>query len=400
MGSHRRTEKARLYGKSVQKGARVANRSEGESGPTLSGDTLQADAPSWRQEIRTPALRLSTRRVYSVSAYHGERVDSLLRSHGNGVVIRSGPYLFSVRAIKVQILTDRRNDDSIGFMLELKCSYKASSATDLEQISNTSETILDETAAELHGFMHYYGSHFLAQEFLDIELPRRIPSPVYQPLQRKILLKSSQNKKIDFSTAEFTANRLRFGPENHGAIDSVVRYLRSIARERPSVTATVLDSKRYSWTRIVPVIMGASLVLTWFAPLTMSWAVWFFVFFAALLLASLMPVLRGEVGLREVFRRARVTSTFFFFVIATFATCYAVADLWQPHALGDGAMTSLGYPYLIATGITFTVGLIAGTLTGAALIIAHIQMLVFMASLVAAILAILNIRAARAQDEY
>lgn len=215
------------------------------------------------------------------------------------------------------------------------------------------------------------------QEFIDVRTPS-VLGAIDQGVLRNRLVRCSRSSGTAFLTATFTRRRLTFGPERAGAIMSASKYLEQC--NDAAATDKIFNSEAYSWIPWIPLLMAVMLPLTWISPL--KWpdlAVWMFAY-AVLMAAAVLPWLRGEVLGRYVFYRGRTVAAGFFFVVALFATAYAIAALFPGDPLGRPAPTQLGYAYLVSTGMTFTVGLLGGALSGSALIIAHVQMIVFLSA--------------------
>jgi hypothetical protein len=82
-----------------------------------------------------------------------------------------------------------------------------------------------------------------------------------------------------------------------------------------------------------------------------------------------------------MFRQTATLATVGFFGIGVFGVAYAVCALLESDALGESIAT-LGYPFLVSTGVGVAGGILGGNPRGAARIIAHIQLLFFLSSLI------------------
>lgn len=260
---------------------------------------------------------------------------------------------------------------------------------------------LDADAKGLRkGLLHdVYVSRIVEYEFIDLRLPDAIRGPLDDDVVRSALRAQDRDLAREFtsSVASHSQMRLSVGPEKPGAILAVARYVEERLR---AASYGVFDSKGYRRLLLVPPAMAACLVLSWFLPLNWPCTLaWFGLF--AVLLGIVVATLWRKVPPRHFFLRARTGSALFFFVIAAFATAYAVADLFDPNVLASDKATNvgLGNAYLVATGITFTAGVLTAPLKGLGLQIAHVQMIVFMATIVNVAIAILRLERPEADQQ-
>jgi hypothetical protein len=235
---------------------------------------------------------------------------------------------------------------------------------------------------------------YVDYEFIDLRFPDAVREALDDDVVRSVLRRQDSNLKNDFGSlvVSQTQMRLSVGPEKPGAVLAVGRYVEERLKAASLASYAAFDSKGYRRLLLVPPAMAACLVLSWFLPLNwISTLVWFGVFLALMVLI-VWPLWR-KVPPQHLFLRARTGSALFLFVVAAFATAYAIADLLDPTVLAsDGSKTvGLGNAYLVATGLTFTVGVLTAPLKGLGLQIAHVQMIVFMATIVNVAIAILRL---------
>jgi len=95
------------------------------------------------------------------------------------------------------------------------------------------------------------------------------------------------------------------------------------------------------------------------------------------------------VGFKSILGRTSIVTTFGFYGIVVFGLIYAVFALTNSEALGQTA--TLGYPFLVSTSLGVAGGLL-GEAKGPVRIVIHIQLLLFLSGLMAALLILIRVR--------
>lgn len=327
-----------------------------------------------------------------------DKATAFLAKCGERPERKSGQFTLTVSARPIALQsksfdgrTETTYDECV--LLDVEAAHRSLPPSGLRELDTDAKGLrkglLDDT----------YVSRVVDYEFIDLRLPNAIRGALDDDVVRSALRAQSLDLRGAFtsSVASHSQMRLSVGPEGPGAILAVARYVEERLR---AVSYGVFDSKAYRRLLLVPPTMAACLVLSWFLPLNWpSTLAWFGLF--AVPLGIVVATLWRKVPPRHFFLRARTGSALFFFVIAAFATAYAAADLFDPNVLAsDGAKNvGLGNAYLVATGITFTAGVLTAPLKGLGLQIAHVQMIVFMATIVNVAIAILRLERPEADQQ-
>jgi len=229
------------------------------------------------------------------------------------------------------------------------------------------------------------------QEFIEIGLPRYVARHLDTGRAKAAItshLRTSARRQESVPSLEVAGRSLKLGPETEGTIDAVRRFLDEETSEaaKDALLATS-PYERLSW---IPIFMAALLVVTWAFPLR-RWTILMFAFLLLALMGLAVTPAR-DVGWRTTLRQSRTIAALGFFGIGVFGIAYSVCALVSEEALGH--VTRLGYPFLVSTGLGVAGGLLGDNPRGAALVIAHIQLLLFLGGLIGVVATLLRIERA------
>ncbi len=226
------------------------------------------------------------------------------------------------------------------------------------------------------------------QEFLDVELPPSIARHLDSDRARAAIVALLETEKRIgdlLPTLNLLKRRLTFGPEHGGTIEAVQRYLERETGERPKRGADEPAlSHLQSW---IALMMAATILLTWSLPLR-PWSIAVVtVVLTGLFTWGIVP--RSNVPWKSMLRQTPTVASIGFFGIGMFGIGYAVCALLDHEALGP--VSRLGYPFLVSTGLGIAGGILGDNPKGAARILAHIQLLLFLGGLMGVVAVLFRI---------
>jgi len=256
----------------------------------------------------------------------------------------------------------------------------------LQIASESLEAVRAEVVLELDLLQSQLEKH---QEFLALALPRFI-SRQLETSRARAAIGAHFSKKVDshplLPTVRVKGDYLSLGPEPPGAVDAVQRYLDVETSDR--AMDSVLTSSTYPELLLLPFAVAAVLVLAWLLPVR-PWAIGSVGGALLMLIAiALRPV--RQVGFRATLRQTPAVVSAGLLWIATFGIAYATCALVWPGTLGKD-VPSLGYAFLVSTGLGVAGGILGENPTGIARIVAHIQLLMFLSGLAGVVLLLLRI---------
>jgi len=226
------------------------------------------------------------------------------------------------------------------------------------------------------------------QEFLDVKLPRLVSRCINADRVR-VAIAGKMPRTFptpDLPTISTANRRLKFGPEPKGAIQASESYL--LQETSNETKETELKSGRFKNRTWVPVAMGVAMVASWRLPL--SW--WALILVSAIQLALFIWFIwpARDVGFSTIFRKTTTVVTTGIFGIVIFGIAYAVCAL-TTNDFNFGEAPKLGNPFLVSTGLGVCGGILGDSPTGAALVIAHIQLLLFLSGIAGIVATVLRI---------
>jgi hypothetical protein len=325
------------------------------------------------------ALRLGWRCLCSVYAGQSDLVEEFLRSHSGRIV----------RGLEVNVVVrqeESRYDRRL--IVDLWTELKARQEVSLRQAVDTLKAASEEVAFELGLLSHQELKVY--EEFLMVKLPKFVARQLGTSGRARVAVGACWSRdrpaRDPLPTVQLNGTHLVLGPEPPGAVDAVQRYLQEETGDGAKDAAG--GSPRYRAPRWIPFAMAAALVVAWALPLK-PWSVAFVGGIAALLIVlALLPA--REIGFSATLRQTTTMAALGLFWIAAFGVAYATCALLSPGSLGSG-ITALGYPFLVATGLGVAGGILGENPTGAARIVAHIQLLLFLSGLVSVLAILLRI---------
>jgi hypothetical protein len=230
------------------------------------------------------------------------------------------------------------------------------------------------------------------QEFLDVRLARFIARYLNtDQAKEEIVRRQGERTRDDLNyeeklpTLRVSGNRLRFGPEPVGNVDAFRSYLSDETSEDATIARLTPRTLRlWSW---IPVLMAAALVASWSLPLQ-NWSIAVAsIVFAFLMVLTILPA--RTIGWQTLFRQTTAVAATGFFGIAIFGLAYAARAIAGGEELRN--VTSLGDPFLTSTGLGVAGGILDEYPKGAARIIAHLQLLLFLSGLIGVVAVLLRI---------
>jgi hypothetical protein len=228
-------------------------------------------------------------------------------------------------------------------------------------------------------------------EFLEIRLPRFVAEHLHTSraeaaiMSRLARLRDNYKFKGSLPSLHVVGTSLVIGPEPEGVVDAIRDFLDKETSERAK--SLLLQSQAYRRMPWMPIFMAGLLLLTWALPLRI-WSVVLVAILQLLILAIVMFPVRN-VGWRTALRRTGTMATAGLFGIGAFGIAYSICALISDTDLGH--VTRLGYPFLVATGLGVSVGILGENPNGAARVIAHVQLLLFLGGVIGAVAVLLRI---------
>ena len=231
----------------------------------------------------------------------------------------------------------------------------------------------------------------LQQEFIELRLPRFVGLHFDSHCAR---VRIAPHLRQDYpSGGQLPSLRVKglylsVGPEHPGVIDAVRKFLEEETNDQAK--EAILESDSYHRLRYLPIFMASLIILTWAFPLKVWSVILIGVFLILILVAVLFPV--RDVGWRTILSRTSTITTAGIFGIGVFGIAYSICALFSEKELGH--VTRLGYPFLVATGLGVAGGVLGNDPSGVALVLAHIQLLLFLGGIMGAIAVLLRIERA------
>jgi hypothetical protein len=338
--------------------------------------TLSEDSPWGERSSRAPRakLRLGWRCACQTSWDSGvkEFLESLQE---NSVWVTSG---HTVHVAGVRVKGPTQLDGGV-LVIDLWTEGSGDLPGELQRAENALDIVCQQIQARLG--LNGYGVYSVEkkQEFVELKLPssiaRNLPADRAKAaiwVHRAPSAPYVSGEKLP--TIQVAGNWLRLGPEHPGAIDAVSKYVRQevggrVRRRHP-------DTQTHGGWFWVPVLMVVSMLFAWALPLR----VWSLVFIACvLMLLMIVAVFPARREGRSWFGQAPIVTSLGFFGIGAFGIAYSICQLVDGKALGD--VSALGYPFLVSTGLGVAGGVLGDSPRGAARIVAHIQLLLFLGGL-------------------
>jgi hypothetical protein len=342
----------------------------------LPEDLPWSDVPHTKFVWRRAPLRLGGRYSATISSIYRDVVAALAPSSPIWTAHEKDVH------VKLQIIKDDSHDNLL-LLVDLWTQADEASVEDIEHCERALAEVLNRVAASLN--VNFTLRMEKRQEFIEYKLPARI-SRKHNILQIRAAIASKIRSFLGFKdqlpTLSLIDRQLKFGPEPPGNVNAFRQFLEA---EIPARTRQKETPVNRLWS-FVPVAMAAVLVLTWWLPLR----IWSICLVAGMLITlmstSLWPA--RVVGFRSVLRRTATTASLGFFGIGAFGVAYAIRALQ-----GDdlGVVDTLGYPFLVSAGVGIAGGILGENPKGAARIIAHIQLLLFLGGLIGIVAVLLRI---------
>jgi hypothetical protein len=216
-------------------------------------------------------------------------------------------------------------------------------------------------------------------EFAFVELPTWLESS----LTADIATVAVRTHLVEASTVSVSDGTLSFGPEHEGSLASLQRFLAK--QYKAAREGERLDRTAGASAMPVPWILVALLLGTWFVKLGA-------VTLLAAGVAMTMPIgflawQARAIGWRLYLLRPGAVTAVALYSICLFGLAYGVCAIRATKA------EALGNSFLIATSMGLAGGVVGENLTGAALRVAHVQLLLFLGGLSMLVARVLRIDA-------
>lgn len=229
------------------------------------------------------------------------------------------------------------------------------------------------------------------QEFFACVLPtflaRRLNNSVRARTALGALLERDGRAEDSLASVRLEGRLLQLGPEPPGALAAVQLWLEQEDHNRGSPAAPAPSRL----ANLVPLAMALVVLSSWAAPLRPRYVTLLGAIAALLLTLGFLPARRS--GIRRTITMPSTIAAIGFFAIAAFGIAYSVCAIVDPGSLGHD-VKSLGYPFLVATGLGVAGGILGDNPTGAARVIAHLQLLLFLGGLAGVVSVLLGIHRA------
>ncbi len=335
--------------------------------------------------------RIGWRCYCAVYGHSARAVDKIIESLGPSPSLFVAEQLEAI-CFSAGFVTEKQVFGRVALVVEVWTSRARAMPEDIEAAANALGAAVRVLSAKLN---LEYTDLRKEQEFIEVWLAPFIVSRLQPTFANATLASYSKSRRAeDLPTVRVDGDRLKLGPEHDGAIQAVVRYLQAMTDEvrRDSF----LSARPYSLAKFAPLGLAILLVLSWALPLTTLSVTAFAISFIAIAGAALFPAYVA--GWDIVFRQPSTIATTTFFGIGMFGVLYAMCALAGDEQLGH--VTSLGYPFLVATSLGVAGGVLGENPTGAARVIAHIELLLFLSGIAGLIAMLLRIdRHTRKQRE-
>lgn len=267
-------------------------------------------------------------------------------------------------------------------IVELSGRRKSATDGDLRLLLSALEAARNDIASAIsQGYPLFDLS--VEQEFAFMELPRWLKSSLTAPVAAAALSGISGAP----STIVVLNGNLSLGPEDGGTLDRLQRYL--AAQFSAAAKGLILD-RAASWIEVyAPWTLVVLLLCTWLfylQPLTLL----------ATIIAMTVPMgmlawQSRERGWRLYLLRPGAVTALALYSIGLFGVAYGICALYSMAA--NSRPERLGNSFLIATSMGLAGGVVGDALSGPALLIAHVQLLLFLGGLATLIARVLRIEA-------
>lgn len=336
------------------------------------------DAFPWSTGARSKpvALRIGWRCGQFVRLGSMEIVERYVQSHPFQTQLSIG------HKVNVTASLGPKADWELPLLVDLWIEGSRSSTAEIEAATDS----LESMRKRLDGILKLSPYELeVKQEFLEVKVPRLIYRN-FDTTSAKAAIRThltGNNRFEEIPSLQAAGTMLKIGPEPCGTVKAVVSFLKQETGEK-SKEAVSRTSNRQRW---MPFLMAALFLATWALPLR----VWSVILVAAIqiVILAIVVIPAFNVGLRVLFRQTAIVATGTLFMIGVFGVAYSCCALTGDKALGH--VTHLGYPFLVATSLGVAGGILGDNPTGFARILAHLQLLLFLGGIIAAIVALLRI---------
>jgi hypothetical protein len=339
----------------------------------------------WRTTgLKSAGLRIGWRCIGKIYDPDGRKAEAGCASVGSNARLAKGHLVHANARVGARI----RGEAYI--FVDLWSEQVGATAFDLRLSGEALELIRNEVCKQIEHEVTYFSKDGvkIEQEFLEINLPDFIVRHS-DPGKVRARLATYHGKRVygedPYPTLVLDGGRLRLGPEFPGVIGAVRRFLEDETSDR-AIKSLLTPLKQRQRSQI-PFATAMVLLGTWVLPLQ----VWAVALVALVLLVflffSVYP--SRQVGWRVIAREPASIAMWGFFGIGAFGIGYAICALLDPAALGP--VNSLGYPFLVSTGLGIAGGILGDNPKGAALILAHVQLLLFLGGLMGVVAVLLEI---------
>lgn len=335
--------------------------------------------------------RIGWRCYCTVYGHSTRAIDEIIEALGSSPSLYVAEQLQAIY-FSARFATKRTSLGRVALVVDVWTSRPRAMPEDIEEAANALGAAVKVISAKLN---LVYTDLRKEQEFIEVWLAPFIVSRLQPEFASATLASYSKSRRAeDLPTVRVDDDRLKLGPEHDGTIHAVVQYLQAMTDEVRR--DTFLSAPPYSFTKLAPLGLAFLLVFSWALPLTTLSVTAFATLFIAIAGAALLPAY--SVGWDIVFRQPSTIATATFFGIGMFGVLYAMCALSGDEQLGH--VTSLGYPILVATSLGVAGGVLGDNPSGAARVIAHIELLLFLSGIAGFVTLLLRIdRQTRKQRE-
>jgi hypothetical protein len=274
--------------------------------------------------------------------------------------------------------------DQMPLVVDFWVTGRSASVTELSRAAEALSVVRERLGVQLKLIFEGLKVH---QEFLELGLPKFLASNLDTAHLTAALLSLLPPYFGNglLPSVRLAGTKLLIGPEPEGVINSAVKFLKQEASTSSGDAA--LDSGHSPLRRWIPLVTAGLLLMSWFFPLR-RWSVMLFaVLFMTIMAIVVSPVL--EFGWRVTLRQTSTIAAAGFLGIWFFGILYAICALVSDSELGH--VERLGYPILVSTGLGVAGGILGDNPHGAAQVVAHVQLLLFLGGVVSLIVALLRI---------
>lgn len=261
-----------------------------------------------------------------------------------------------------------------GESIELSVQRESASPEDLALMQEALEQVRTHLTSAIWPRYVAEAELSMTGEFAFVELPTWLES---------FLTSDMATAAVDASTVSVSNGTLSFGPEHEGSLDSLQRFLAK--QYKAAREGERLDRTAGATAMPVAWILVALLLVTWFVKLGA-------VTLLAAGVAMTLPIAflawqARAIGWRLYLLRPGAVTAVALYSVCLFGLAYGVC------ALDATKSEALGNSFLIATSMGLAGGVVGESLTGAALRVAHVQLLLFLGGMSVLIARVLRIDA-------